>query len=160
MWSQTKTICNDTKNCLSKKNAISSSCRRLDDASSRSSCTMNAWRRLKSHVVPIAFSVSPNEKKMLVESLTRKKQWWKTNRRSLLGSVIAIYIRYLHGTLVFSWFQHFFAPELGQQELGNIEASTCITAPVLRQTCHMDNSALCPIFFQISLPTDWKRSDY
>jgi hypothetical protein len=36
---------------------------------------MNAWRRLKSHVVPITFSVSPNEKKMLVESLTRKKQW-------------------------------------------------------------------------------------
>ena len=33
---------------------------------------MNAWRRLNSHVVSIAFSVSPNEKKMSVESLTRK----------------------------------------------------------------------------------------
>ena len=99
-------------------------------------------------------------KKNVSWKFDKKKQWWKTNRRSLLGSVIAIYIRYLHGTLVFSWFQHFFAPELGQQELRNIEASTCITAPVLRQTCHMDNSALCPILFQISLPVDWKRSDY
>ena len=128
-----------------------------------------AWRNY--HVQPLEFLFQKSKFggtkcKKYVCKIDNKKINGEEQINEFFHFVIAIEFTHLHTIFTqyrsfHPWFQHCFAQELGQQELPNIEAGTCIIALVLQQTCNiMDNYARCTIRFQFSLPFDWMRSGF